>query len=338
MKVVLYQDYGKLVMADLPIPQIKEDEVLIQVKACGICGSELETFREKSVRRTPPLVMGHEFSGVVAGIGSKVDKFNTGDRVVSNSVISCSQCIYCRKQQTHLCESRQVFGMHRPGAFAEYVAVPEKCLLRIPGNISFSEACLAEPLANGIHMLHLTKHLPLKRVMIIGAGPIGLLAQIVFQQLGKAEVIVCDINNRRLEVALQLGAKSVHKDVNSIDKLMIEEITGGEGFDIVIDAVGLAVTQEKAISIVRSGGAVVLIGLHENATVFHSYDIILPEKQVLGTYAASQQDIQEALDLMQKKKIDLTSWISYCTLDNAIDVFTDLLTPVSQNIKAVIIP
>lgn len=338
MKVLLYEDYGKLAMADFPIPQIKEDELLVQVKACGICGSELETFKKKSKRRHPPLVMGHEFSGVVSSLGAKVTGFRIGDAVVSNSVCFCGECNYCRHRRTHLCENRQVFGMHRAGAFAEYVAVPEKCLLKIPGDVSFEEACLAEPLANGIHMLHLTTHLSPKTIMIIGAGPIGLLAQLVFQQLGKAEVIVCDINPQRLEVALQLGAKAIFEDVMEIDKLMIDEITGGEGIDIVIDAVGLSVTQQKALTVVRSGGAIVLIGLSENATVFHSYDIILQEKQVLGTYAASQQEIQEALDLMREGKIDITSWISYCTLDNAIDAFNNLLTPFSQSVKTVIIP
>ena len=337
MKALLYQDYDKLVLEDIPLPDIQADELLVQVKACGICGSELESFRNRSERRKPPLVMGHEFSGIIASVGEKVGGFRIGDAVVSNSIFSCGKCNYCLHEQAHLCETRQVFGMDRPGAFAQYVAVPEKCLSKIPGNISFQEACLAEPLANGIHMLHLTARLHPKRIMIIGAGPIGLMALHVFKQMGKAEVIICDIKQERLDVALQLGAKAAYKYLEGIDKTVIDAISGGEGIDIVIDAVGLFATQHKALTLVRSGGAVVLIGLHENVVAFRSYDIILPEKQVLGSYAASQREIREALELIEGKKIDLTSWISYCSLDNAIDAFQNLLSPVSQSIKTVIV-
>lgn len=338
MKAMLYANYGQLEIRDVPLPEIMPHEVLIRVDACGICGSELETFRKESSRRKPPIVMGHEFSGVITSRGDRVNHFSEGDLVVSNSVVNCGSCNLCQRGQTHLCTNREVFGMDRPGAFSEFVAVPEHCLLRVPSSVSGTQACLAEPLANGIHMFNLTRHLSPRNVMIIGAGPIGLLALQVFSHMANANVFVCDINHGRLETARRLGAIAVYSDINNIDEASVRRETSNQGIDVVIDAVGRSATQQKALEMVRPGGAVVLIGLHENTASLMSYDIILPEKQVFGTYAANIEELGEALNMIESKRADVTSWITYCSFDTVVETFHDLLSAGCSSIKGVFTP
>jgi L-iditol 2-dehydrogenase len=204
--------------------------------------------------------------------------------------------------------------------------------------VVFKEACLAEPLANGIHMWRLVSHLNPVNVLIIGAGPIGLLAQQVFQYLGNVKTFVCDVNPARQSAASRLGAAATFSNANDITPAVIDQLTDYTGIDIVIDAVGLGFTQQRALQIVKPGGAIIMIGLHENSSALASYDIILAEKQVFGTYAASQADLEEAVRLIALKELDLHSWIDYYSLEETVTAFNDLLAPMSPTIKAIITP
>jgi 2-desacetyl-2-hydroxyethyl bacteriochlorophyllide A dehydrogenase len=337
MKALFYPSYDQLSLTDLPIPEIEENEVLLRVKACGICSSEIETFKSKSPRRVPPLIMGHEFCGEIVAVGANVSTHKTGDNVVSNSVISCGECSTCKRGQTNLCANRQVFGMHRQGAFGEFVNVPAKSLIPMPATLRPEIACLAEPLANGIHMVNLTRQLNPEKVLILGAGPIGLLAQQAFRELTGADIIVADLKDDRLDVALKNGAiKAVNPSSTDL-AAVVAEVTGGEGVDVAIDAVGTAQTNAQALQAVRPGGVVVLIGLYENARALQSYDIVLPEKHVTGTYAATSEEMAEAVRLLAKGQIDASSWIHYYSLDEGVKAFTDMMTARPEHIKSVIL-
>ena len=193
MNALYYPDWDTLTVTERPRPKAEADEVLLRVAACGICGSELETFKARSDRRRPPLVMGHEFCGTVEEIGATVRGFAVGDRVVSNAVVPCGACVRCRRGEANLCAQRQVFGMHRMGAFAEYVAVPARCLLAWPEGLPAEAACLAEPLANGIHVVELVRQRAPRLAVVIGAGPIGLMCQQAVQVLLGADVVVVDL-------------------------------------------------------------------------------------------------------------------------------------------------
>ncbi|MBS0664597.1 MAG: alcohol dehydrogenase catalytic domain-containing protein, partial [Verrucomicrobia bacterium] len=160
MRVLHYPEFDRLEIRDLDSTPPRPDEVRLRVVACGLCGSELESFKNHSPRRPPPLVMGHEFCGVIDAIGGEVRDWRPGAKVVSNSLVPCGHCVRCHRGDTHLCAERQIFGMHRPGAFAEYVNVPARCLIPWPEQLAAEAAALAEPLANGIHVVNLTRHLP----------------------------------------------------------------------------------------------------------------------------------------------------------------------------------
>lgn len=337
MKALYYPAYSELILADLPIPAYQPNEVLVRVKACGICGSELETFKSKSLRRIPPLIMGHEFCGIINSIGSDVNGFVKGNVVVSNSIVSCGRCTSCREGKTNLCSQRQVFGMHRNGAFGMYVNVPATALINMPADVDPRHACITEPLANGVHLVKLTQHIDIKNVMIIGAGPIGLMAQQAFSALRKVKTIVADIREERIQVAKSIGATAVINPLKENVADAIKIITDGTALDLVIDAVGSPDTNKLALDMVKPGGVILIIGLYNNSKSLLSYDIVLSEKTVMGSYAATQQDMEVALSLIATGKVDVSSWVHYYPLENSRQAFFDMMEAKDAHIKSVIV-
>jgi len=339
MQTLYYPDYGELAIRHLPSPCIEHpSDVLLTVLACGICGSELETFRSKSKRRAPPLIMGHEFCGIVSETGDAVTAFKKGDYVVSNSIISCNNCSYCEEGLINLCESRQVFGMHRNGAFAQTVNVPSQCILPLPGHIDYKAACLIEPLANAVHILNMLAAFTRDpvNVLIIGAGSMGLLILQALKCLQQSIIVVADINEERLRVADRLGADYVVNSSKTDLPDFIDRFSGHRGMDVAIDAVGNAVTTEHGLRIIKPGGVLVMVGLAENNSKLLSYDIILREKKIMGSYAAVRQDLETAVELIASGNIDVTSWVQYYSLAEGKQAFEDMLD--ARYIKAVILP
>lgn len=338
MKALCYPEYGQLVVDEVRPPTCGPNEVIISVAACGICGSELETFKNRSPRREPPLVMGHEFCGTITDVGSDVTEWSLGDRVVSNSVVACRDCVRCRRGDSHLCASRQIFGMHRAGAFAEEVAVPSQCLVPWPEGLQPEVACLAEPLANGIHVNNLTRHIDGSNILVLGAGPIGLMVLQAFHNLRSSTVWVGEINKDRLIAARECGADKC-VDVSCEDILaMLKEETNGEGADIVVDAVGSSSTNRLALDAARPGGCVVIVGLHENTSSLSSYDITLPEKQILGSYAATMEELTQAVSLLASGVIKTTPFVQKFDLSDGVSAFNRMIEANGRDIKAVLIP
>lgn len=337
MRALLYPEFGRLENAVVPEPPAPAaDEVTVQMAACGICGSELESFKTRSPRRTPPLVMGHEFCGTIVAVGAEVRGWSRGARVVSNSLVPCGRCVRCTRGDSHLCAQRQIFGMNRPGAWAECVNVPARCLLPWPEQLSAAEACLAEPLGNGIHVARLTESLSCDWALVIGAGPIGLFCQQALQVLRGARVVVADLSEERLAVARRLGAaRTVNPKTDDLTTIM-RELTAGEGADLAVDAVGSGGTKRTALEATRPGGGVVWIGLHENAMTLDSFAITLPEKRVFGTYAATLDDLRLALDWMASGKVDAKSWTTRLPLSEAETAFRRALAAAGTDIKLIV--
>lgn len=339
MRALLYPAFDRIENAIVPEPPPPQaDEVTIRVAACGICGSELEAFKTHSPRRPPPLVMGHEFCGTIDRLGASVTGWSAGQRVVSNSLVPCGRCVRCERGDSHLCATRQIFGMNRPGAFTEKVNVPARCLLPWPEKLSAAEACLAEPLANGIHVTHLTEHLPAGIALVIGAGPIGLFCQQALQALRGTRVVVADLSESRRAVARKLGAiRTIDAGSEDVAAVM-RELTAGEGADLAVDAVGAAVTKRAALDAARPGGGVVWIGLHENPLTFDSFGLTLPEKKIFGSYAATMAELQLALDLMASGQVDARTWTTRLPLTEAETAFRRALAAQGADIKLVVEP
>ncbi len=338
MKTLFYPEFERLEIAEQAEPRPGPGEVLVRVQACGICGSELEAFRRRSPRRVPPLIMGHEFCGVIEELGPGVSGFTRTERVVSHSLFGCGHCARCQQGREHLCAERQLFGMHRPGAYAEYVTVPTRCVVAWPEHLPAEIASLAEPLANGVHVVNLTRQVEPQQVIVIGAGPIGLMCQQAFQAILSVEVTVGDLIPERLEVATKLGAKHV---INAREEDLLNvvlDLTGGEGADVVVDAVGSRISKQQSLKATRAGGVTVWIGLHEDPITLDSYEITLAERRLQGSYAASMAELKTAVGLLANGQVDGKSWIKTFPLIEGVEAFHRMLAAQGDDIKAVLLP
>src|SRR5262245_27435331 len=213
MKALLLTSYRNLQMAEVPTPELRADEVLVRVAACGICGSDVHGYDGSSGRRIPPLVMGHEAAGVVEAVGSAVKNLARGERVTFDSTVYCGECPNCRRGNVKLCDRRQVLGVscgdyRRAGAFAEFVAVPARICYRLPEHLEFREAALLEAVAVAMHGVNLAQMAPGSTALVIGAGTIGLLTLQALRAAGaagSARVFAADVDEQRLALAKQLG-------------------------------------------------------------------------------------------------------------------------------------
>ena len=228
--------------------------------------------------------------------------------------------------------------MNRQGAFAEYVNVPARCLLPWPQDLPAEGACLAEPLANGVHVARLVEHLRPRTVLVIGAGPIGLMCLGAARALLGAEVFATDLNERRLAFAKAQGAREIIPGRGRDVVEATRGLTAGEGADVVIDAVGAAATKQQSVLAARPGGAAVWIGLHENPMSLNSYDVTLPEKHVIGSYAATMGDMRDALNLMAGGQVDPLPWVRQFPIDRGVEAFERMLAARGDDVKAVIVP
>ncbi|WP_155053947.1 alcohol dehydrogenase catalytic domain-containing protein [Streptomyces blattellae] len=291
-----------------PVPA--PGETLVRVCAVGICGSELHGISSSDFRR-PPLVMGHEFSGTT----------EDGRRVTANPLLSCGTCDLCTIGQDHLCRNRSIIGIHRAGAFAEYVAVPSAALHTLPDSMSFDTAALIEPLANAVHALNLAAPPPGARIAVLGAGTIGLMALLVARQYS-TDVSVCDLAEDRLDVAVRLGAANTGPDLE------------GE-FDVVIDAVGAAATHALSVLRLRPGGSAVWIGLLSGDAAFDGQHIVREEKRVIGSYCYTSAEFTHAVKLARDVPLD---WATPFPLDDGVSIFTELMHGRHDVVKALLHP
>jgi threonine dehydrogenase-like Zn-dependent dehydrogenase len=338
MQALLYSAYGELEVRDVPEPAAGPGEVLVRVGACGICGSETGSFAARSTRRVPPLIMGHEFAGTVAALGEGVEAPRVGERVVVNSLVHCGACDLCRRGLTHLCRSRQVFGMHRPGAFAELVAAPAGIVYAMPDSMTAIQGALVEPLANGIHVLRLAAGNSLERVIVLGAGPIGLMCLQAALQLGAAQVAVSEVSAGRREVALALGAAMAWDPRDGGHVKAIAAFTADQGADLVIDAVGSAQTKRDSLTLARPGGEIVWIGLHGDEVTLNSFDLILAERRLSGSYGAADADVRTAIEWFSAGKVRADPWVETVPLSRGAEAFFALLRQEGDAVKVVLEP
>src|SRR5215472_12155348 len=265
MKALLLSSYKQLELTELPTPAIGPDEVLIRVAACGICGSDVHGYDGGSGRRIPPIVMGHEAAGLVTAIGAGVTRFKAGDRVTFDSTVYCGECVFCRRGEVNLCDKREVIGVscgdyRRHGAFAEYIAVPERIIYHLPESMSFPEAAMLEAVSVALHAVHVTGDIKGQTALVIGAGMIGLLTLQAARAAGASRVMIADIDETRLSLASSLGNDGVFNLSGAELTQEILKQTGGVGADVVLEAVGRNETIATAIDSVRKGGTVTLIG------------------------------------------------------------------------------
>ncbi|WP_166354494.1 alcohol dehydrogenase catalytic domain-containing protein [Phytoactinopolyspora limicola] len=308
MKAMVFTRPGTVEMCDVATPEAGAGEVVVDVRAVGICGSELHGIGEGTLRR-PPLVMGHEIAGLV------------GDRRVTvNPLLSCSACDMCGLGADNLCRNRAILGIDRPGGFADAVVVPESAVHEIDDSMTFAAASMVEPLANAVHALRLADPGPSDRIGIIGAGAIGLMCLLV-AAAQVDDVAICDLDPRRIETAQELGASRVGTALD------------GE-YDVVVDAVGAETTHRASLEVLRPGGTAVWIGLQSSKAGFDGQGIVREEKRVVGSYCYTRDDFAAALKLAVGLPLD---WHTTFPLTAGVDIFNELMAGTASTAKAVLV-
>ena len=320
MQALVYTDTQTLIYREEKNPKLINGESIIKVSASGICGSDMHAYHGNDNRRVPPLILGHEISGIIDK-GKEI-----GKKVVLNPLITCGSCDYCSKGREHLCSKRIILGMNRPierqGGFAEYVSIPDKNIYELPKNLAMKEAPIAEPCAVAFHAVELgekdlSKPIQDSRILVLGAGAIGLLCGLILSKVKKCKnIIIVDPNNKRLKESLKyLEAEGLKPDSKGIIN---------NHFDVVFDTVGLEATRQQAIKSIKPGGIIIHIGLTQPSGNFDFRKATLQEITFIGTYCYTNNDFEKTLNILNNREIGSLDWIEYRELKKGSSAFKEI--------------
>ena len=314
MKALVLEKYNEFILQETDIPELKPGWVLIQVEACGVCGSDVHGMDGSTGRRQPPVIMGHEAAGIIHQVAPDVMGWNVGDRVTFDSTISCGECFYCQRGDINLCDNRRVLGVscneyRQNGAFAEYVAVPSHILYSIPENISFEQAAMIEAVSVAVHAVAISSVQADNTAVVIGCGMIGLLCIQALKAAGCRKVIAIDLIDEKLKMAVELGTDQTIKSNNpELIKLVLNE-TENRGADLVLEVVGIEPTVNLAIDCTRKGGTVTLVGNLSPEVKFPLQKVVTRQIKVQGS-CASAGEYPLCLELIASGKIKVDPLIS----------------------------
>jgi L-iditol 2-dehydrogenase len=338
MKALVFAGPGEMPLRDHPEPSPAAGEVVVAVRAAGICGSDVHGFLGATGRRRPGVVMGHEAAGDVIEVGAGVTSVRPGDRVILRSILACGHCEGCLRGQPNLCRDRRGMGMHFDGAYAERIAVPEALLLPMPDTLSYEEGALVEPLAVAMHAVNITPFALLDFVVVIGAGAIGLLTLLAARLRGAGSIVVTDLSAHRLAVARSLGA-DLTIDVSTSDPVeRVLAATNGRGADAVLEAVGVSATTGQSVRVARSGGHVTWIGNSAPVVELPMQELVTRELTLRGSYGFAGE-FEQAADAIAAGTIDVRQLIErFAPLDEGSELFTELGSGELDAVKVVLTP
>jgi Threonine dehydrogenase and related Zn-dependent dehydrogenases len=335
VKALVWTAVRRMEVKDVPMPTPQPGWVLMRVRYVGVCGSDVGGFLGKNELRRPPLIMGHEFTGVVEEVGPGVSKDLIGRLFAVNPIIGCGHCRYCRSGLKNLCLMRKIIGIDYPGAYAEYVAVPADNLYPVSDPV---RGALAEPLATSMRAVRLSGAGLGDSVLVIGAGPVGALAVKLLSIGGVKDVTVIDINRNRLGWAGRWGASST-LSVTGDEALKSLRETHPEGFDAVIDAVGSEDTRRLAINAVRRGGRVIFVGLHDNEVTIPGNLIVRSEIEIKGSFSYTDEDFLKAVRVLESGLLDpREGWVDIRPLERGQETFEELAGTETKYVKVMFNP
>jgi 2-desacetyl-2-hydroxyethyl bacteriochlorophyllide A dehydrogenase len=306
MKAAVFYGPNDLRLEKVPVPEVGENDVLLKVDMCGICGTDVHIFRGHFPAPNLPLIPGHEFVGHIVAVGSKVEHVRIDDYVTADINISCGHCYFCRRQQKLFCQQIRQIGVHMHGGLAEYVVAPAASIYHVPPELSVRQGAYIEPLACAVHGQDRANIRAGSSVAIIGAGPMGL-AHIQLAKIRGASLIICtELNTTRLQKAITMGA-DVAVDAGATDPVAeVLRLTEGRGADYVIEAVGTIPTYQQAFEMVRRGGTVVAYGAAPSTASLDlkPFDIYSKELTIVGSYAGTYETWPEAIALIKGGRFD----------------------------------
>ena len=324
MKTILIEQPGKIRISETAMPKPKEGEALLKIRYCGICGADVASYTGNQPFTTYPRIPGHEFSAEIVSIPENPLGLKAGDVVTANPYFNCGRCYSCQRGYVNCCTDNQTMGVQRDGSFCEYVAMPIERI--IPGQgLSAQQLALIEPFSIGYHALSRAHIEPTDKILIVGAGPIGLFA-LISAKLRGATVYVSDMLAGRLETALEYGADGVI-DVSKQNLMeAVNKITGGNGFDICVEACGLSTTFLNCIDAAAFAGTIILIGNGKKETSFLHSVLLKKELNVYGSSNASTKDFKALIQLVAPGKADVLKMVSAVyPLERASEAFEALV-------------
>ena len=327
MKALKISQPNSARLVDIPIPIFRDDEVLIKVMASGICGTDIHIYRGDYIGDYP-VIPGHEFAGIIEAVGTRVTRFQPGDRVAVEPNIACDNCINCLNNRQNFCRSWTAIGVTRPGGMAQYTTAPEKAVFDI-GEIPFEQGAFMEPLSCVLHGITRLQPEIASRIAIFGAGPIGILLLQILRLQGVAEITVVDKNQDRAEFALKSGADGITTSLDDLEK---------SSFDCVIDATGAIPVMNRTIEYVRHGGKILLFGVPPSRELlaFNAFDIFQKGVTILSSFTSLRNSCQ-ALDLLKNRRIDIDSLISHKLPLDGFEHGIELLEKGMEQVKKVLL-
>lgn len=340
MKALRYLGPERLEVQEVPIPVPEQGEVLIKVRACGICGSDVHGYLGLTGRRIPPVTMGHEFSGEVCQLGPDVKSVSVGDRVVVQPINFCGTCENCKKGLTMLCLNKRFFGvLSENGAMAEYVAVPEKLLYPIPDSCSFYQAALVEPYAVAYGGRLKAGDVAGKTVLVIGVGTIGVCALQLIKQMNPGKLIVSDLSEPRLQTALSLGADAAINSKQEDFLEAVKRVTNGEMVDVSIECVGVQSSANQSIQCLKVGGTTVWLGMSQKEMTINMQDIVCSARKVLGSFNYTHKEFGEVAAILASGQLNTDRLISrVVSLEEAVEIFPMIHKHPDDYLKVIIDP
>lgn len=330
MKQIKLVDEKSLEMEETKKPIIKDDEVLIEVEVCGICGSDVHSYKGEHPFVSPPIVLGHEYTGIVKEVGNNVTRnINIGDRVTSELVINCGECYNCRHGRYQICKNGKHLGnVNKDGAMAEFVKMKSDKIHVLPDNMVPYEGAMVEPTAVGVHAIRRSNFKLGDTALVIGAGVIGNLTAQLLKKAGAQKVIIAEIVDERLKKAKDVGIKDVVNTKNIDLVKWIDENLEDEQLDVVFDCAGTKTTLNLAIEVARKGSQIILMGVpSENIPVNMAY-VQDRELEIIGTLQYVREDFERAINFISDKSVDVKTLITdFYFFSNFQSAFDDVLDP-----------
>jgi L-iditol 2-dehydrogenase len=325
MKAARFYAPGDIRLEEVPTPVPAAGEALLAIRACGICGTDSHIWQGSFPLEQTPRTLGHEFAGEVVAVGGEVGAFAPGDRVVADINIGCGECAYCHRDQRLLCPSLQQLGVHRDGGFAEYMVAPAATLRRMPDGMSFRDAALVEPVVCVLHGQDQVAIAPGESLLVLGAGPMGLIHIMLAKMRGAAPIVVTETNQLRLQCAQRVGA-DIAIDATAADASdQVLRAVGGEGADVVIEAAGTEATYRQATSFLRPGGRLLMFGAPDPRLTIpiSPFEVYRNEWTIVGSFAGTYRAWPDAIALLAHGRLDtdalVTSTIELADLPAALD-------------------
>lgn len=336
MKSLVYVAPQRVEVRDVPVPELHDHQVRIRVKYCGVCGSDIGIYSGSHPRAKAPLILGHEFIGVIDDIENGSGRFKKGDRVSAYPLLSCKECFACKNGMPHVCKTLKLIGIDIDGGMAEYVNVDEDVLFKLNDELSDRAAVVIEPLSVILHSVHQINFQARDTALVIGAGPIGILTGIVLKNIGASKIIISDIDTARLEMCREYGFDAINvKDIDLVD--YVDKVTGGVGVDVVFECSGNAAAARDITKLTRIGGKICITGVHKEPHAINLQDVNFKEQTLVGSRVYTLREFAQTVEYAKEIQKDLEKIVTHIVgWDHADEIFDYIKNPALNTVKVVI--